>query len=77
VDEQIMERPDAPDWPTPGRSAKTCEPGQTDIERADERKVGSVETVPQADPAAGVAGFIEPASDEPPEGPMPPHLEEG
>lgn len=33
---------------------------QTDIERADERKRGSIEAVPTTEPEDGVAGFIEP-----------------
>lgn len=33
---------------------------QSDIERADERKLGSIEAVPTTEPENGVAGFVEP-----------------
>lgn len=36
-------------------------PGRSSIERVDERKTGSIETVPPTGPENGVAGFIEPA----------------
>jgi hypothetical protein len=48
-------------------------PGQTDIERADERQGASVQAAPQADPA-GVAGFMEPAGDGDPASEVPPAL---
>jgi len=35
-------------------------PGRSSIERVDEHKTGSIESVPQAGPENGVAGFIEP-----------------
>jgi hypothetical protein len=36
-------------------------PAQTDIERANEHKGGSVESIPHADAGAGLASFAEPA----------------
>jgi hypothetical protein len=35
-------------------------PGRSSIERVDEHKTGSIESVPPTDPENGVAGFIEP-----------------
>jgi hypothetical protein len=37
------------------------DPAQTDIERANEHKAGSVEGVPHTDAGAGLASFAEPA----------------
>ena len=35
-------------------------PGRSSIERVDEHKTGSIESVPQTGPQNGIAGFIEP-----------------
>jgi hypothetical protein len=51
-------------------------PARTDIERADERKVGSIEAVAQTAPESGVAGFVEPAGGEDDAPAMPPLLNE-
>ncbi len=40
-------------------SARDRDPGQTDIERADPRKIGSIESLPLT--ADGLHGFLEPA----------------
>ncbi len=45
------------------------------MQGADERKVGSIESLPPADPAANVAGFVEPAEEEHVDAPQPPLLE--
>lgn len=50
-------------------SVAAQDPAQTDIERADERKVGSIETVPQPDPSSGAIGFIEAPGPEPTDSP--------
>ncbi len=42
----------------PSVSAHDRDPGQTDIERADPRKIGSIESVPLT--AHGLHGFLEP-----------------
>lgn len=47
------ERPDASSPPPP------ADPAATDIERADERKPGSVEQAPEPDPAESVTSFLE------------------
>lgn len=45
-------------------SSEPAAPGRSSIERVDEHKTGSIESVPPAGPENGVAGFIEPkASD--------------
>ena len=56
-----------PDDPPPATSGKAVEhssapatPGRSSIERVDEHKTGSIESVPQTGPENGVAGFIEP-----------------
>lgn len=79
--ERTVEPSDAPD-----RSAieetqqvgpvETGQTARTSIERADERKVGSIEAVAQAEPADGISGFVEPANSDPAEGQMPPHFDE-
>ena len=48
------ERPDRVAPPPPAN------PAATDIERADERKPGSIEQAPEPDPAEAVPGFLEP-----------------
>jgi hypothetical protein len=42
------------------RSNAPAPPGRSSIERVDERKTGSIESVPQTGLENGVAGFIEP-----------------
>lgn len=51
------ERPDAPDRV---EAARPPDPTATDIERADERKGGSLQSPPHPDPAEAVPGFLEP-----------------
>jgi len=41
-------------------SSPPATPGRSSIERVDEHKTGSIESVPQTGPENGVAGFIEP-----------------
>lgn len=41
-------------------SSAPATPGRSSIERVDEHKTGSIESVPQTGPENGVAGFIEP-----------------
>jgi hypothetical protein len=41
-------------------SSAPATPGRSSIERIDEHKTGSIESVPQTGPENGVAGFIEP-----------------
>jgi hypothetical protein len=55
------------DLPSPGMSETPVElssapakPGRISIERVDEHKTGSIESVPQTGQKNGVAGFIEP-----------------
>lgn len=48
--------PDRPDLAAPPPPA---DPAATDIERADERKPGSIEQAPEPDPADAVTGFLE------------------
>jgi hypothetical protein len=45
---------------------------QTDIERADERRLGSIETIPARAPEDHIAGFIESAGDTRADEPLPP-----
>ena len=47
--EPIDDQPDGPVAPT-----------RSDMQRADERGVGSIESLPPDDPASDVAGFVEP-----------------
>lgn len=52
-----------PDALAHGRTGQFDEvPGsaQTDMQRADERKVGSIEALPQAGPDDDIPGFLEP-----------------
>jgi hypothetical protein len=63
--------------PTDGR-VDTGRPVQTNIEQADERKLGPIETVLQPDPEDSVTGFVEPAAGEEAGGRrLPPLLDEG
>lgn len=56
-------RPPAdPEAVDPGAPFEARDPGQTDIEHADEHKGGSVESVPHAEPASAADGFIEPGA---------------
>jgi hypothetical protein len=41
-------------------ASEPATPGRSSIERVDEHKTGSIESVPAAGPENGVAGFIEP-----------------
>ena len=41
-------------------SSTSATPGRTSIERVDEHKSGSIESVPRTGPENGMAGFIEP-----------------
>jgi hypothetical protein len=41
-------------------SSPSATPGRTSIERVDEHKTGSIESVPRTGPENGIAGFIEP-----------------
>jgi hypothetical protein len=43
-----------------GLSGAPATPGRSSIERVDEHKTGSIESVPPTGPENGVAGFIEP-----------------
>jgi len=51
ISETLAERPNGP-----------ATPARISIESVDEHKTGSIEAVPQTDPQAGVAGFIEPGA---------------
>ena len=62
--EAIDDQPDGPALPP-----------RSGMQRVDERKVGSVESLPPADPAADVAGFVEPAESENVVAPQPPLVE--
>lgn len=62
--EAIDDQPDGP-----------AVPPRSGMQRVDERKVGSVESLPPPDPAADVAGFVEPAENENVDAPQPPLLE--
>lgn len=42
-----------------GSAGTARDPAQTDIERADEQKGGSIEALPHADAAAGLASFTD------------------
>ncbi len=73
-----LPRSTAPDTPAEGMADEPEEPGveharqhapseatgaaRTSIEHADERRLGSIETVPA--PGDAIAGFVEPAGDE-------------
>ncbi len=57
----LPERPDAPDRVEP---APRRDPTASDIERADERKGGSLQSPPHPDPAEAVPGFLEPGDRE-------------
>ena len=46
-------------------SSVPATPGRSSIERVDEHKTGSIESVPQTDAENGVAGFIEPDGSDP------------
>lgn len=68
-DERIAEAPAGPEGPAaeaaqPFPSDENQRPPQTDIERADEGKVGSVEAAPHPDPENGITGFVEATSDD-------------
>lgn len=60
------EAPDSPDRVGPGRTPEApadlwpTDPQATDIERADERQSGSLQSPPHPDPADGVPAFLEP-----------------
>lgn len=78
-DEPIEERPDRSEEQSPDGArrlgpAEATRAAQTDFERADEHKVGSIETALQSEPGNGAVGFVEPASDGTGEEPLPPHL---
>jgi hypothetical protein len=49
---------------------------QTNIEQADERKPGPIETVLQPDPQRGITSFVEPEGEESNDPPLPPFLDE-
>jgi hypothetical protein len=79
--EPIEEQPDQPEERSPDGvqrlgPADDRRAAQTDFERADEHKVGSIETALQPVPGNGAVGFVEPASDASGEEPLPPHLAE-
>ena len=58
-------------------AGRTGDPAQTDIERADEHKSGSVEALPRTDAAAGLASFTD-SADQAGSGPATaPYLREG
>ncbi len=62
----VVALPDEPDMAGADQtqrvgSGAVRDPAQTDIERANEHKAGSVEGVPHMDAGAGLASFAEPA----------------
>ena len=62
--EPIDDQPDGP-----------AGPPRSDMQRADERRVGSIESLPPPDPAFDVAGFVEPVQEDAADAPQPPLLE--
>lgn len=56
------EQPDALAHGRTGQFAETPGSAQTDMQRADERKVGSIEALPEAGPEDDITGFLEPVS---------------
>ncbi len=80
-DEPIVPASDAPDRSATEETqqvgpAEIGQTARTSIERADERKVGSIEAVAQAETADGIAGFVEPANGDPAGGHTTPHFGE-
>ena len=64
------ERPGRPGHPDLAPRPAPADPAATDIERADERKAGSIEQAAEPDPADAVTGFLETRErDEGPAGP--------
>ena len=61
--------------PTDDQPDGAAAPPRSDMQRADERRVGSIEALAPADPASDVAGFIEPEQEENVDAPQPPLLE--
>jgi hypothetical protein len=54
--------------------AEVARTARTSIERADEHRLGSIETVPAQAPENHIAGFVEPAGDERADEALPPPL---
>ena len=61
--------------PTDDQPDGPAGPPRSDMQRADERRVGSIESLPPPDPASDVAGFVEPVQEEAADAPQPPLLE--
>lgn len=75
----LPEQPDLPDCGPAQRIAPLAADDQarSDIERASERRSGSLETVPHPAPAPGLASFGEAPEADGAQAGMPPHLREG
>ena len=58
----------------PHAPAGTSRSDRTSIERADEHRLGSIEAIPAPAPEDHIAGFVEPAGDEPADAALPPGL---
>lgn len=72
------EAPEAPDAPSPGNPPQPVAAGaagsrQSDIERVDERKSGSIESITHTPLEQGADAFVEPPGNEPDGSPLPPY----
>ena len=74
----IAEPPDGPSPDGTQQAGRGDAPrlAQTNIEQADERKPGPIETVLQPDPQRGIASFVESEGEESQDPPLPPFLDE-
>jgi len=77
-DAQAPDAPDVPDTRSPGGPQQTkatseAASRQSDIERVDERKPGSIESIAHAPFEQGADAFVEPPCNEPDGSPLPPY----